>query len=179
MEETAIVNESNQQSREKEPPLLLLGASGLGGWLVLVQIGIYLTILLNILSLNNDILPAFSSDIWETLTSKDSIVYDPMWAPLLIFELVVNTLFVLLGIFCLYIMYRKKSIFPKLMIILYSASLAVAILDYILLNQISIIDEYDISGQDDVTVIIRSAITCAIWIPYFRKSERVQNTFIR
>ncbi|MBO9597224.1 MAG: DUF2569 domain-containing protein [Cohnella sp.] len=179
MEETAIVNESNQQPKEKQPPLLLLGVSGLGGWLVLVQIGIYLTILLNILTLDRDTLPAFSSDTWEMLTSKDSIVYDPLWAPLLIFELVVNTLFILFGIFCLYNMYRKKSIFPKLMIIVYSSSLAVAIIDYIWLNQISIVNEYDLVGQDDVRDIIRSVITCAIWIPYFRKSERVQNTFIR
>lgn len=178
MEETATVNESNQQPREKQPPLQLLGVSGLGGWLVLVQIGIYLTILLNILTLNRDTLPAFSSDTWEMLTSEVSSVYDPMWAPSLIFELVANTLFILLGLFCLYNMYQKKSILPKLMIILYSSSLVIAILDYVLLNQISIVDEYNLSGQNGVTVIIRSAITCAIWIPYFRKSERVQNTFI-
>jgi len=178
LEETAIVKESNQQPREKQPPLML-GVSGLGGWLILVQIGLYLTILLNILTLNNDTLPAFSPGTWEMLTSKDSSWYDSLWAPLLIFELVVNILLILVSLFCLYNMYQKKSIFPKLMIIVYSLSLFIVILEYILINQISIVSEYGLSGPDDVKDIVRAAITCAIWIPYFLKSERVQNTFIQ
>jgi len=178
LEDTKIISEPNQQQREKQPPLQLLGVSGLGGWLVLVQIGIYLSILLNILTLKRDTIPAFAPDIWDALTSKDSIVYDRLWAPLLIFELVTSILFTLLSVFCLYNLYKKKAIFPKLMIVVYSAGLAIAILEYVLLKQIPIVNEYDLLGQDAPQAIIRTAVSCGIWIPYFLRSERVQNTFV-
>lgn len=37
----------------------------------------------------------------------------------------------------------------------------------------------ELADGSSIRDIARSAIACAIWIPYFIKSERVQNTFVR
>ncbi|WP_260865857.1 DUF2569 domain-containing protein [Paenibacillus xylanexedens] len=37
----------------------------------------------------------------------------------------------------------------------------------------------ELEDGSGLTGIVRLVITCAIWIPYFIKSERVRNTFIR
>lgn len=154
-----------------------LGISGLGGWLVLVQIGLYSTIVMLLVQLFQYSLPAFGQETWELLTSKDSEFYHVMWGPIMVFEMVYNVLFLL---FCGYILiqfYQRRSILPRLMIIFYSASLIVGIVDSALLYQIPLARE----NEDGSTLrdTIRSIITCAIWIPYFIKSERVQNTFVR
>ncbi len=164
---------------KQEAPPLRLGLSGLGGWLVLVQIGMYASMLLLIMTLFRDNLPALRSEDWELLTSKDSLFYDPLWKPLLIFETVANALLLVFIAYCLSNFYRKKAILPTLMIVFLSTSLLIGMADYGMVNQIDLVQEYDLLGPDSVRDLGRSAIACAIWIPYFRKSERVKNTFVR
>ncbi|WP_409347219.1 DUF2569 family protein [Paenibacillus sp. MBLB4367] len=71
----------------------------------------------------------------------------------------------------------KKNIFPKLMIIFYSASLAIGLIDFLLMSLIPMASE--LQDGSSIKDIVRSAITCFIWIPYFRKSVRVANTFVK
>lgn len=162
---------------EKKYDQLPLGITGLGGWLILVQVGIYFTLVMLLLQLIQNSIPAFSPETWNLLTSKDSEFYHPLWGPTLIFETIYNILF---AIFCVYILfnfYQRKSLLPRLMITFYSVSLLIGIFDLILIHQIPIARELeDGSSTSD---IVRSAITCVIWIPYFIKSERVNNTFVR
>lgn len=168
--------ETNVQE-EKKYDILPLGVSGLGGWLILIQIGLYITVIMLLVQLFVYSLPAFGPETWDVLTSKDSELYHPLWGPIFIFETAYNICF--LG-FCLYIFfmfYGKKSILPRLMIIFYGVSLVVAIVDVLLLFQIPLARELD--NGDGFKDIFRATLTSAIWIPYFLKSERVKNTFIR
>lgn len=153
------------------------GVSGLGGWLVLVQIGLYATMILLLITIFGTSVPALTTESWEILTSVDSELYHPLWGPLIIFEVVYN---IGLFFFCFYLLvalYRKQSIFPKLMIIFYSVSLVVGVADYVFANMIPMVA--DMTDTSMLRDMIRSMLTCAIWIPYFLKSERVKNTFIR
>ncbi len=82
--------------------------------------------------------------------------------------------------FCIFILinfYRKKSTLPRLMIIFYSVSLIIGVIDYLLVIQIPLASELE--DGSSLRDIVKSVITCAIWIPYFMKSERVHNTFIK
>ncbi|MBY0118027.1 DUF2569 domain-containing protein [Paenibacillus sp. FSL R5-0623] len=154
-----------------------LGVSGLGGWLILIQIGLFLTVILLVVQLFQQIIPTFTTETWEMLTSKQSDYYHPLWGPVLIFEMVYNTLFLLFSVYTIFAFYSKKAILPRLMIIFYGLSLAVGIIDYLLLLQIPLAKELE--DGSSIREIAKSVITCAIWIPYFIKSERVHNTFVR
>ncbi|MDR6726986.1 ABC-type multidrug transport system permease subunit [Paenibacillus amylolyticus] len=165
------------QIEEQKVDYRPLGISGLGGWLVLVQIGLYLTMIMVLVQLFQYSLTALNPGTWEILTSDQSSFYHPWWGAIIIFEVTYNVLFFIFSIVTLVMFYRKKSVFPRLMIIFYSMSLAVSIIDYLLLLQIPIARELE--DGSGLTGIVRLVITCAIWIPYFIKSERVRNTFIR
>ncbi|WJH30608.1 DUF2569 domain-containing protein [Paenibacillus sp. CC-CFT742] len=161
-----------EQKRDYRP----LGVSGLGGWLILIQMGLFLTIVLLAVQLIQQIVPIFTTETWELLTSKQSDYYHALWGPVLIFELVYNVLFLFFSLYTVYAFYSKKAILPRLMIIFYSVSLVVGIIDYLLLLQIPMASELE--DGSSMREIVKSVLTCAIWIPYFIKSVRVRNTFV-
>jgi hypothetical protein len=170
----ALETEKAERNYEELPPL---GISGFGGWLVLVQIGLFLTLAnLNFQIFQNS-LPSFGPEIWNVLTSRDSDMYHPLWAPIIVFEAIYNVLFLLFSLYAIVSFYQKKAIVPRLMIIFYGISFLIGAIDTLLVYQIPAAKELD-SG-DSIMDIVRSFITCLIWIPYFLKSERVKNTFIR
>jgi len=145
--------------------------------LILIQIGLYITIIGLVIQIIEFNLYSLTDETWQLLTSEGSSLYDPLWKPIIIFEAIYNILFFIFSIYILVQFYRKKSIVPRLMIIFYSISLFIGIFDYILLQQIEIAKQLE--DGSSIRDIIKSAITCLIWIPYFIKSERVMNTFIR
>lgn len=163
--------------QSSEPKPLPLGVTGLGGWLIVVQIGLFVTVITLLVQILRFNLPAFEPETWDLLTSKDSELYHVMWAPFIVFEAVFN---IALFLFCLVILamfYARKSILPKLMIIFYSSGLAIVIIDPILAYQIPLAREMSVDTA--LSDIIRNMVVCALWIPYFLKSERVQATFVR
>ncbi|MHA0856445.1 DUF2569 domain-containing protein [Paenibacillus sp. CMAA1364] len=162
---------------EKEMDNHRLGISGLGGWLIFVQFGLYFTILIMLTQLFQFSLPAFSPETWNVLTSTDSELYHPLWGPLLVFETICNVSFLAFSVFILFNFYRRKSILPRLMIIFYSVSFIIGVVDTILVLQIPLARETE--DGSSIRDIIKSILTCAIWIPYFIKSVRVKNTFVR
>lgn len=161
----------------KNQLLLSPRVSGLGGWLILVQLGLFATIIIQVLNIFQNIIPIFTTETWNVLTSKSSINYDAFWGPTIIFEAIFNFVFLVFSLYCLVNMYQKKSILPTLMITFYSSNLFFVIVDYILIKQIHFADEFQYQGISND--IIRAAIACIIWIPYFIKSERVRNTFVK
>lgn len=161
--------------KEEQYSNLTQDYSGLGGWLVLVQIGLYFSLINLLVRLFQYSIMIISSDNWDLFTSKESEFYHPLWRPFLTFETAYNILFILFIVYILSRFYRKKSIVPRLMIISYIITLVIGIIDTALFNQI-------VSGMEDgisYKATFKSLIICAIWIPYFLKSERVKNTFIR
>ncbi|WP_369127929.1 DUF2569 domain-containing protein [Paenibacillus aquistagni] len=150
--------------------------SGLGGWLILIQIGLYLT-LIGLIILIRDSFYNYSDEIWQLLSTEGTIYYHPLWRPIFIFESIYNILFFIFTITILVQFYRKKSIVPRLMIIFYSLSLLIGIFDYIMMQQIPLARELEAASS--IRDLIKSTVTCLIWIPYFLKSERVMNTFVR
>jgi len=167
--------ELETQNEKKEN--LQLGVSGLGGWLILIQIGLYVTILMTLNQIIRYDLDIFTSEVWEMLTSEGSELYDPLWKPTILFESIYHVASVVFSIYILIQFYRKKSIVPRLIIILYSASVVIGIIDYILLQQIAVAQEFEDEGS--LRDVVRSVITSVVWISYLLKSERVKNTFIR
>lgn len=154
-----------------------LGPSGLGGWLVLVQIGLIATLFTVSFQLLSNNIPSFSAEYWDILASKEGQLYHRLWAPLIIFEAAANMLLLLMSVVTLVLFYRKKAIFPRVMILLYIFNLFISVTDYIFILNIPLARE---TGEGSgLRSIVRAVFTSLIWVAYFRKSDRVKNTFVR
>lgn len=164
--------ETNELNRKvEEPPL---GVSGLGGWLVLVQIGLYTSIIGRFVTM----IQSFSmlgSETGSLLTSPNSPYYHPVWKPAFIFEGISSVIMLLFIIIILTSFYQKKRALPRLMIILYSVNFLLLLMTVLLVNEIPIAKE--VQGVNYTSTLIGGVLGCAIWIPYFIRSERVKNTF--
>lgn len=140
--------------------------SGLGGWLILPIIGLFLTPLVVVYHMTTSLLPAFAPEVWSQIT--------PALKAFLIAEVVANVAVIALSVLCLVLMFRKSRRLPATIIALYLFGLVIVIADSIVANAL-----FDIEiGPDGMRDIARSVIGCAIWIPYFRVSKRVKNTFV-
>ncbi|WP_339219555.1 DUF2569 domain-containing protein [Paenibacillus sp. FSL W7-1279] len=156
--------------------LIKLKVEGLGGWLVLVQISMYFSLITITYLLFNHIFPVFEPEIWSMITDKGSAAYNQSLVQLILFETVVNVLFIIALVFALFLLYRKKKAFPKLMIGYILFSLLTSIVDYVAVSQIEILAQ----GNDGTFMreVTRSILYACIWIPYFIRSKRVRNTFV-
>ncbi|WBW94860.1 DUF2569 domain-containing protein [Oceanirhabdus sp. W0125-5] len=147
---------------------------GLGGWLTLVGIGLFISLFSTIKRIY-DLYLFVTGEEWFLLTNVHSEYYHKMWKPGIIFEISVNIILLLILIASIIYFFNKKKAFPKLMIFMYMFVIITAIIDHILIVQIPMLYETDTISFSE---IIRASITASIWIPYFIKSKRVNNTFI-
>lgn len=163
--------------REDQYDLTPLGKSGLGGWLIFIQLGLILTLLLALVNLFSYSIPSFYSETWTALTSKDSLQYHHLWAPTILFEFLMNIGIILFSAYIIVRFYQRKMIVPRLIIVFYSASLLISVFEYILMLQIP--DWREIDDGSLAKDIAKGIFTCLIWIPYFLRSVRVKNTFVK
>ncbi|MEC0257835.1 DUF2569 domain-containing protein [Paenibacillus lautus] len=170
--------ENNNASPQGYSPKYLIKprVEGLGGWLVFVQISLYFSLISIMYVLVTILFPVFEPETWNLITDKTSPGYNQALIQLIIFETVVNVIFVITAVIALFLLYRKKRAFPKLMIGYISFSLLVSIVDYAAVSQIEIMAQGD-NGKF-MSEWIRSLLYTSIWIPYFIRSKRVRNTFV-
>jgi len=155
--------------REKREPC------GIGGWLILPMLGLIIVpIRLGALMFSTYV-PIFTEGAWNVLTTPGSGSYHSLWAPLLLLEIASNIVFIVASIILLIIMFRKHYSFPKWMIIYFAANLAFVGIDFFAGDLIPAIAAKQ--DPESLKELIRSVVGAAIWIPYFTKSQRVQNTF--
>ena len=151
------------------------GPRGIGGWLILPLLGLIVSPIYIAATLVKDYLPIFERD-WAIITDPSYELYHPLWAPLVIYELVGSCALGLFSLVALALMFRHDRRFPKLMIGLYLANVGFQTLDLLVAGQIPAIEtNLDPAAQRD---LLRSIIAALVWIPYFLRSERVRNTFV-
>lgn len=149
--------------------------SGIRGWLILPLLGLIITPLRLSGFLVTTFLPIFQEGYWEVLTTPGSEAYHALWAPILIFEISGNVLFIIFAVALLILMLQKHQKFPKLMITYLALNLLFVVTDYFVGDLIPAV-----AAQPDpeaVGELVRAIAGAAIWIPYFVTSERVKNTF--
>lgn len=152
------------------------GKEGLGGWLILIGLGLVLTpfLLLGQLNLYKEI---FSNGTWEALTLRSSDLYHPLFGVFMCFELLGNCVFLIAYICLAFLFFKKKRIFPRLWIITALSNLAFILIDGLFGKVVFPNDP--MFDQETLGEVVKQAISCAIWIPYMFKSVRVRNTFVR
>jgi len=151
--------------------------SGIGGWLIFPMLGLIFTPISLGALLFNTHAPIFTNGAWEVLTTPGTDAYHHLWAPLLIYEIVGNMLFIVFALILLVLFFQKHFLLPKWIVIYYLANLAFVATDFFGANLIPAVAAQ--SDPDALKELIRSVIGAAIWIPYFMKSVRVRNTFTK
>jgi hypothetical protein len=150
---------------------------GLGGWLVFVALGLFLTPI-TAASFFVQTYAVYSTEQWNALTVPGTETYHAYWAPYLIFALVGNLTSLVLALLLLVLFFGKRRSFPRIYIgFLIFQTLAMAI-DFVGARQLSaLLEESDL--VESTNDLVRSVGACAIWIPYMVVSRRVRSTFVR
>ena len=144
--------------------------------MILVAIGIVVTPFRLILLISTTYPEIFTTGIWEALTTQGSDAYNPLWAPILIGELLINLGLLLVWLYIAYKFFTKSKDFPKWYI-------GVAVFSFVFI----IVDAYAIKlvlpnepvfDPDTTRELIRSLFMVVIWVPYMLVSKRVKATFV-
>lgn len=144
--------------------------TAIGGWLILVLIGLIVTPIRLGISTFTEFLPLLDSlpFLKELYPKLVSIIY---------VELFSNIAFGIFALFLIFVMVMKNKIFPKLMIIFYVSNLVFVLGDAIYISQMTELEGF---YKDDGSIkeIVRAIVGTAIWVPYMLVSKRVKRTFV-
>lgn len=153
------------------------GPQGIGGWLLLPLLGLIVSPFRLGWSLMNDLAPVFTGDTWAALTVPGAQAYHPLWAPYLVFEMLANLGVMLFGLYALWSFLRKSRRTPRLMVTWFALLVVVQLVDHFVGQMIPAVANQ--TGQGQTQEVGRSIFAAILWIPYFLKSQRVANTFVR
>jgi transglutaminase-like putative cysteine protease len=142
----------------------------IGGWLILIAIGLTLT--------------PFRL-IYDLITNPETVNGEAWLSMLLleryglfvflVLEHIYNIVYLLFSVLVIVLFYQRRSSAPRLISILYGVTCIVTILDTIVSLQI---DQSVAAENNFYNDMIKSIIAAAIWIPYFNISTRVKSTFV-
>jgi hypothetical protein len=181
--------------------------SGLRGWLLLPAIGLALTPIVTLVTVFRYALPALEAAMWShfgdlgkkitILVPKRSSLGWPiirkisvslkLWNAYLIFETFVTVALIVVPIFLLILLFQKKRALPKSMVWCILALLLVRLVDMVFIAAYGA-STVRLGGFPEtarlllitsIAVFAAALATAAIWVPYFRRSRRVTNTFLR
>ena len=150
--------------------------TGLGGWLILVGIGVIFGPIILSVQFVTVFVPIFTNGTIEAISSKGNELYVPLLGPLIYFETAVNAVFILFSFYSIYLFFWKKIQFPRVYILLLVGSLTFLVLDAYV-TKIIFPNELTFD-RDTIVNMFRGVISACIWVPYLIKSKRVKGTFI-
>ncbi|WP_427050880.1 DUF2569 domain-containing protein [Paenibacillus sp. TC-CSREp1] len=155
------------------------GISGLGGWLILIQISLWASLAF-LLSDLSSVTVIMDPARWEGSRGIDPQIYTEVIRPILWFGFISSIILSVLVIINLVLLYRRKRLFPRMMIIQYIVNVIISVVTWILIAQQEMGREVHVlDAEPAFNLIVRSLLACCIFIPYFLRSVRVKNTFIQ
>lgn len=173
MEVEVLEEQESSQTLKDNEVNVDRGPSGLGGWLILIAIGLVITPIILIFTITEYNLPIFNEkEIWDTFADPNSLDYLPLFPFLIYFELIGNVIILLASFFFLYLFFTKKKLFPKVYFWFLIANFAFIFIDEVLTNRMFVFEEFAFRET------LRQAFYCAIWLRYLKVSQRVKNTFV-
>ena len=181
-QEAALQGSELQEFRETaawSPPGHL---QGLGGWLALPIIGLFINVLLAYRDFSNDVVPTLRPAVWNALTSSQGVHYHPLWARILVFNAFAYLAIMFFSIVLLVLVFQKKRIVPKLMVATYAFGVLVSLANTAVLLYFGVSlagANMDWATSSYLTRVFASIASAGLWSWYFMVSERVKNTFIR
>jgi hypothetical protein len=150
---------------------------GIGGWLILVGLGIILSPLIVIAQTLPVYLKMFSDGSWVILTTPGTEAYNPLWAPILFGEMAINGGLVLAWIFIAFLFFSERKAFPKWYISILIFTLIFILIDGLAIK--SVLPNEPVFNPDTTKKFARTLIVTLIWVPYMLVSKRVKATFVK
>ena len=149
---------------------------GLGGWLIFVGFGLCASLVWRPVTLAQNWEGFFSTAGWQTIAIPGGEHYHPLYGPLLIFEVLGNTLLLGLNVLAVCLFFARRKGFPKIYIALLVGNVVFLLTDEIVGSRIpSLAGASDASSGRDV---VRAIVQATIWCAYMVKSRRVKATFL-
>ena len=149
---------------------------GLRGWLILIGLGLVFSPIRLVAIYYPLFSQIFTDGTWEIVTTQGSEFYHPLWAPLLIGELIFNGGLVLLCLYLIYLFFTRDQLFPKVYIFMMVISFVFILLDA-WISTIVLPDE-PMFDPDTTKGFINAIIGVIVWVPYMLVSRRVKATFV-
>ncbi len=149
----------------------------IGGWLILIAIGLIFTPFLLLLEIFRNFDDFFSTSTWEYILQDHQSFSDLFTSLLIVFEIVYNAAFFVFSMLILSLFFTRRTILPKMIILFYALSFIIPTLDSIIafsINEFAYTETEKIQAYKEAG---KSFIKAAIWIPYFIVSKRVKTTF--
>ncbi|HYL56684.1 MAG TPA: DUF2569 domain-containing protein [Gemmatimonadales bacterium] len=150
------------------------GPSGLGGWLVVMAIGV-IVLPLRVLLYLVRVAPTYTASSWARLTTPSGAAYHPLWAPSLLFELVCNLAILVFSGLQLWLFFRRNRLFPSVFIVFGVARVIIQLLDAVAVSSLPPLQS---RATNEWSALASTSLGTALWVAYTLRSRRVRNTFV-
>jgi hypothetical protein len=149
----------------------------LGGWLILIGIGLLFTPLRLLYEMYHT--PNFfNSVIWSPLFDFNNSSKNMLIGIVMFFELIYNSGKLVFVVLLILLFFKRRTTFPVFAIALYITSVVVLIGDTWVVAQLHISESTAIDTNKSYKDIAQCIISVAIWVPYLLRSQRVKQTFV-
>ena len=148
---------------------------GLGGWLVLLAIGIIWNPLRYLFTLLTLYLPTLAGGTWSAWATAGGSAYDPLFASLYLGEAITTACIFLAGAYLAYLFFSKRARFPRLFIVFLVCVFIYGVVDILVPMRFIANQPLDPSTSRE---LVKHLGFSMIWIPYLLKSKRVRATFV-
>ena len=149
----------------------------IGGWLILIAIGLCISLPQNLAGLFQSLAP-LRGPVWTRLTDPASPRYNAYWRGALIFEVVAACIYLLMNVIAVILFFGKRRLFALLMVLFIPSIFILGLADHYLGSLIPAVAASPVYTKG-MHWLVGKFVALHVWVPYLLVSKRVKATFIR
>ena len=155
---------------------------GIGGWLLVPIIGLFFSIYQAFEIIKAGEFLMFEPEMWRAFVSPGTVFYHSFWVPAIVSLAILQLAIMMMSIAALISIFKKKRFVPHLMITVYAIGVAMMINDYLLAARffpLISVELAEATQPESMKKLIGVSLAALVWTPYFMRSRRVKNTFVK